>query len=174
MQELDPLLKYDIQIAAHEIKRTPGDWKAKLYSAWEFVDENSLNSNRGGPSWDEHRLKAGVGGLLLFLGRDTPEYKRVVLEMKMLGRFSAMLTAAQQGFEVGLSDVFEGVDEKYEAIGILGWFKEWKEQHAKMRDPNWRRASRLAGELIGHCREHNITGTFHGVTITEQQLKGVS
>jgi hypothetical protein len=71
-------------------------------------------------------LRAAVGGVLMALGPDHPDYERLGAEHRTLARLSQALEAAQRGIHVDIAAMAEQEDvaNKPEPIGILRLWKE--------------------------------------------------
>ena len=68
---------------------------------------------------DDVRFKGGIGAVMLHLGTDHPEYKRIEIELEQL----KTLSAAMSGIPVDWAQTPTMPDD-FEAIGIV---KLWKE-----------------------------------------------
>lgn len=69
-------------------------------------------------------FRAGVGGALLSVGRDSLEGERLISSINALRRFSAFLTAAQAGVSADLSSVIRDDEEK--PLPLMQWWRETK------------------------------------------------
>lgn len=160
----DVMLSVDVTIAKYACDDTTGDERAKLHAAWEAVAEGSLSITWGNEGRD-HLFRAGVGGLMLHVGAESPMGKRLSYEIRQLRKLNALINASREGLSVGLGGIVDDTEERQEPLGVMKWFHEWHEERERLRKPEYRRASQLAHELAEHCKRHGISGTFHGIEV---------
>jgi hypothetical protein len=75
-------------------------------------------------------FRAGVGGALLDVGKDSDEGKQILRAVEQIRKFNAWMAAAQAGLSVSTDGLIpeEGAPE---LLPLMGWWREVKDAAAK-------------------------------------------
>jgi len=74
----------------------------------------------------DSQLKGALNAVLLKMGEEHPDRKRLEFEITMLGKLSALLHAAQAGLSVSMPETVEPPTEDYRPIGVMRLWHEVK------------------------------------------------
>jgi hypothetical protein len=72
----------------------------------------------------EPQFKGAIAALATHYGEGSPEYERIIYEARMLGKFNAMIVAAQAGLSVGLDSLVDDDEPKPEPVGLMQAFRD--------------------------------------------------
>lgn len=97
--------------------------RERLAAAETLEDKFKVAFTEASDYWmsadDDVRFKGGIGAVMLHVGTDSPEYKRITIELEQL----KTLEAAMSGIPVDWEQAPQLPDD-FEVIGII---KLWKE-----------------------------------------------
>jgi hypothetical protein len=116
----DAVLAINAALAADAVKEATG-LENKIKAAMRAViDKSWMDTN------DDSMMRAALAAVLLDVGKDSPDYQRVVDSVEALRKFSAFLAASQAGLSVDIESVLpkEGDDP---ALPLVKWWHEAKD-----------------------------------------------
>lgn len=114
------LIAINAQLAERDVKAATG-LENKIKAAMRaVVRENWMDTN------DDSMMRAALAAVMLDVGKDSPEYARIVASVDSLRKFSAFLTAAQAGVSVDLDSVLPKEDAE-QPLPLIAWWHEAKE-----------------------------------------------
>lgn len=112
------VISINAQLAARDVKEAVG-LEAKIKAGMRAViRENWMDTN------DDSMMRAALAAVLLDVGQDSEDGQKIVKTMDGLRKLSAILTAAQAGLSVNLSE--SDVDENFKPLPLIQWWKEAK------------------------------------------------
>ena len=111
--------------AAAVVDRLPPETllEDKLRAAMKATKDHWLLVQMGKSEGRE--MRAAIAGLVLHLGMEHPDAKRLIAEHKSLAKVGSVIEALQRGVHVDLEAMAEEQEqeEKFEPIGILAIWK---------------------------------------------------
>lgn len=118
------VISINAQLAAADVKEAVG-LENKIKAAMKAViRENWMDTN------DDSMMRAALAAVLLDVGQDSDDGKRLVKEIDLLKRMNALLTMNQQGIPMTLETAFSGIDldevNKEPRLALLHMWKEAK------------------------------------------------
>lgn len=118
------VISINAQLAAEDVKAAVG-LENKIKAAMKAVIlKNWMDTN------DDSMMRAALAAVLLDVGKDSAEGKRLLQEIDILKRMNALLTMNQQGIPMTMDTAFSGIDieevSKGPRLPLLAMWKEAK------------------------------------------------
>ena len=99
------VMSINAQLAARDVKEAVGLENKIKAGMRAVIRENWMDTN------DDSMMRAALAAVLTDVGKDSPEYQRVVDSMDALRKLSAFLNAARAGLRVDIADVQKALCE---------------------------------------------------------------
>lgn len=116
----DPILAINASIGLEASKEVAGLENKIKASMRAVIKGDFLGAD------DDGLLRAAVGGVLLDVGTESEDGKRIRDTLTMLRKLGALLHAAREGLTVGL-DSLDIPEDAEPSLPLFQWFKELKE-----------------------------------------------
>lgn len=92
------VMSINAQLAARDVKEAVGIEDKIKAGMRAVIRENWMDTD------DDSMMRAALAAVLMDVGRDSDDGKRILASMDSLRKLSAMLTAAQAGLSINLTD----------------------------------------------------------------------
>lgn len=113
------VMSINAQLAARDVKEAVGLENKIKAGMRAVIRENWMDTN------DDSMMRAALAAVLTDVGKDSPEYQRVVDSMDALRKLSAFLNAARAGLRVDIADAIPKEGEE-PPLPLMAWWHEAK------------------------------------------------